>query len=84
MAIAAWGPWAAQRRAAKEAEAKLQKAVDRFNEQKGRLAERNEEIQRLQARIAELEQGPTSSAGAPDAPPEAAQPAEGTAQPDGI
>ncbi len=55
MAVAAWGPMVAQRRAAMEARAKMQKALDRFNEQKGRLSARSEEIARLEARLAELE-----------------------------
>ena len=74
MAVAAIGPWAAQRRAAKLAEAKLAKAVEKFNEQKGRLSARAEEIARLEARIAELECAPAAAAtpanqpAVPDAP----------------
>ena len=55
MAVAAWGPWAAQRKATKLAEARLEKAIEKFNEQKGRLIARNEDIARLEARIEELE-----------------------------
>ena len=83
MAFAAWGPWATQRRAAKTAEAKVQKAVEKFNEQKGRLAERNETIQRLQDHIAELEKGPvgTAAEAPPAGPPAADVSLEGSAQP---
>jgi hypothetical protein len=70
MAFAAWGPWASQRRAARAAEAKVQKAIEKFNEQKGRLAERNEEIGRLQERIGELEQSSAAAVGAPAVGPE--------------
>lgn len=55
MAIAAWLPWASQRAAVKALEAKLQKAVDRFNEQKGMLRARNERIAELEQELDELE-----------------------------
>lgn len=55
MAIAAWLPWAGQRAAAKALEAKLQKAIDKFNEQKGILRARNERIADLEEELDELE-----------------------------
>ncbi|MCE5217995.1 hypothetical protein LLH03_13305 [bacterium] len=55
MAIAAWLPWAAQRRATRSAEAKLAKVIEKFNEQKKLLGARKQELADLQARVDELE-----------------------------
>jgi hypothetical protein len=55
MAIAAWLPWAAQRKATRSAEAKLAKVIEKFNEQKKLLAARKQELADLQARVDQLE-----------------------------
>ncbi len=71
MAIAAWLPWAHQRTATRTAEARLQKAIDKFNEQKGLLRTRNDRIAALETRVAELE-----ATAAPVPPMEAPEPIE--------
>lgn len=79
MAIALWGPWASQRAAAQAAEAKLQKAISRFNEQKQLLSARTEELAELRARVEELEavaQQPTVGGSPANPSSEAAGPAE--------
>jgi hypothetical protein len=66
MGIAAIFPWAGQRRRAREAEEKLQKAMARLAEQKRALAARDEQIEGLNAQlqpaaeVAEVELGSMS------------------------
>jgi len=55
MLVATWSPWARQRAAARAAEEKMQKAIQRFNEQKARLAAQNEEIGGLEEQVATLQ-----------------------------
>lgn len=50
-----WSPWTRQRAVTKAAEAKLQKAVKKFNEQKARLTAQNEEIAALEDQVAALQ-----------------------------
>jgi hypothetical protein len=71
MAVAAWAPWAGQRAATAAAEAKLQRAMAKLNEQKRALAARDEQIARLTAQ-------PVAAPG--EAGP-AAEPLGGTAAP---
>lgn len=75
MAVAAWVPWATQRNAAREAQAKLKKAMERLNEQKQALAARNERIAELEAQLEQLRasgatvDGDAGPAEMPPAPP---------------
>lgn len=55
MAIAAWLPWANQRAATKAAESKVQKVIQKFNEQKGILNARNERIAELEEQLDDLQ-----------------------------
>jgi len=65
MAIAAWAPWATQRVAVKAANAKLDRAIEKFNEQKARLQARDETIANLQSEIDDLQ----AAVAATEAPP---------------
>jgi hypothetical protein len=56
MAVAAWMPWAAQRKTARIAQEKLKTAIQRFKEQKQRVEAQNDRIEELQDEIVELEQ----------------------------
>ena len=69
MAIAAWAPWAAQRVAARAANAKLDRAIEKFNEQKARLQTRDETIANLHSQIEELQAAAVAANATPaDAP----------------
>ncbi|NSW58405.1 MAG: hypothetical protein HPY44_20545 [Armatimonadetes bacterium] len=56
MAVAAWAPWASQRAAARAANAKLAKAIEKFNELKQRLAARDRMIEELEAQVLLLQE----------------------------
>lgn len=55
MAVAAWAPWATQRAASKAANAKLAKAIEKFNELKQRLAARDHMIEELETQLAAIQ-----------------------------
>ncbi|MDI9585986.1 MAG: hypothetical protein QM473_17335 [Acidobacteriota bacterium] len=56
MAVAAWAPWAAQRATARAANAKLARAIEKFNELKQRLAARDRMIEELEAQVLLLQE----------------------------
>lgn len=65
MAVAAWAPWASQRAAARAANAKLAKAIEKFNELKQRLAARDRMIEELEAQVLLLREQVESAQPAP-------------------
>jgi len=69
-----WSPWTRQRAETRAAEAKLQRAVKKFNEQKARLTAQNEEIAALEDQVAALqaEITGTPAAATPDEEPQVA------------
>lgn len=73
MAVAAWVPWSTQRRTAKTATAKLNLAIEKFNQQKELLKKRNSTIEELQVQVEELELALEESQEAAEVPPEAEQ-----------